>query len=151
MKNKMKKGQIGSEMVMLLWRIFMVVLVVLGIIVIVGTQYEKYDVRQVEAILLSKNTVECASNNGVLADFDSVDLEKCLQIDKEKYFAEASANGKNISAGNQDLNKMCKVMKEGVKVDGGPFCLEQNYIMLEELNRTADWLNVYVAINEEEL
>ena len=128
----------------------MIVLVILGVMVIVGTQYEKYDVRQVEAILLSKNTVECVSNRGVLADFDKIDIEKCLQIDKEKYFVEASAEGKNISAGNQDLNKMCKVMKEGVKVEGEPFCLEQNYIMLGD-NGAREGLSVSIAIKEEEI
>jgi len=139
-----KRAQIGEDMVFFLWRIFMVTLVVLGVIMIVGTQYEKYDVRPVEAISLSKNTFECVSSNGIL-NLDA-DLGKCLQIDKTKYFAEASTKEKDVSAGSEDVRNMCKIEGTGVKIENGPFCLEQQYIMPDGKEQ----LNVLVGIKEEE-
>jgi len=127
-----KKSQMGSEWVIFIWRIVMIGIIVLGVIVIVGTQYKTYDIGQAEAALLSKKAIECVNEGGEMADFNAINLKECIGIKQEKYFVEASTKDKSISAGDSTLKTSCNYIKIGGNiVQKKPSCLEQSFILLE--------------------
>jgi len=126
----------------------MVGIIILGVIIIVGTQYKKYDIGQAEAALLSKKAIECISDRSEMADFDAIDLKECIGIKHEKYFVEASAKEKSVSAGNSDLKTLCDIIKEGVKIaHKKPSCFEQEIILLE--NGTPAAVKIISAVEGE--
>jgi len=144
-----KKAQTGSEMVIFIWRIVMIVIIILGVIILIGTQYKKYDIGQAEAALLSKKAIECISENGEMADFSAINLGECTGMKQGRYFVEASTKEKNVSAGDYNLGVLCSSMKLGVNIiHKKPSCLEQNLILLENGMPTA--VKLISAIEGEE-
>jgi len=146
---KSKKAQILEESVMWIWRIFMIALIALGVIVIVGTQYESYDIRPVETALLSQKILDCISENGILNPLamEEQKIEECSGIRGDEYFFEITGI-KNISAGPLEIKENCRMVEQKVKLRSPPSCLRQSYVLLEDGKPSL--LNLLIGIRKTE-
>jgi hypothetical protein len=149
MKIKNKKAQMGSA-IMWFYKILMLIFVIGGIIFIVSAHYSgKYDVREVEASVLSSKIIECFSDKGQInkEDFSRSNLDSCLVFDEKEIFINLTlqtSNQESISIGDENLKVYCEVKERGTEGKNLPQCFEQKYDI--RIDESYGSLNVFIAI-----
>ncbi len=141
-----KRGNIGTGIIWL-YKIFMLVIVIGGIVAVVFVHYsEQYDIREVEASLLAGKIIECFSEQGKInsADFLQTQLDSCLSFDKEEIFVNVTLKKKSISFGKEDLRVYCELKEQETKGENFPSCLNENYNVI--IDNIPEKINIFIAI-----
>ena len=82
-----KGALVGSESIILMWRIALVSLTVFFVAIILGPVFvSKYDVRDSEGLILSGKIMECISSNGIVKS--NFDIKECYY--SSEYYINAS-------------------------------------------------------------
>ena len=148
-----KKALLGSEFVIWFFRFLLLIIIIVMIVAAVTVFYSKqYDIRQIEANILSDELVQCLTDDGVMneSDFNGA-FGKCLpNINENEYYINLSiklANGmKSIYYGKKDLELICQLKK--IKLQYPPACVKQRYYVVfdngEERNSAN--FNMLIAI-----
>jgi hypothetical protein len=150
-KTKNKKAQMGSA-ILWFYKILMLVFVIGGIIFIVSAHYAKhYDIREVEASIVSAKVADCFIDKGKMnkEDFSQDTLTTCLIFDEDEVFVNVTLIQENkqqesISLGREHLKVYCEAKEQGTEGKHFPVCLEQDYDVL--LDDTSSKLSIFVAI-----
>ena len=130
-----KKAQLGGETILWFYRFTLLIIVILGIIVIVNSNFsKKYDVRPAEAVILSGKIIDCVSENGVV-NLDSLyNFENCFSLNKNEFYIRAKINSLDsdfysaYDFGNKDLEPLCEAKEKGTEAKVS--CLKQDYYIL---------------------
>ena len=133
-----KDKKAGERLSFFYWIvIFIIVSIAIASAVIVFYS-ASFDVRGIEAEILSDKIIECMVDNGELQGVEGDLQEKCnlnFQDDtgkykEEQYYIEAEVNGKKISSGNKVLEPFCsESSKKNI-----PYCLEKKLMVLDSGN-----------------
>jgi len=141
----------GAEFLSVYW--FAIIFIVAAAIVyMVSSFYGKpYDVREIEANLLTDKIADCLSSDGYINENwrdindENLNNECGLNFNVEdtygwrddQYYIEIQISDFNsgielssISAGNPNLNNFC-----GLKGEKMPFCLEREFYSVDKLNK----------------
>jgi hypothetical protein len=148
MKNK--KAQVGSA-ILWIYKFIMLIIVIGGIVAIVFLHYSKqYDVRDIEASVLTSKVIDCFSEKGKInsEDFTKEKLDSCLSFNKDEIFFNVTLLGKenpqSISLGNPDFKVYCEAKEEEIKVKNAPSCLEKDFDLL--VDDSQGKLSFFIAI-----
>ena len=146
------KGQIMGETILWMYRFILIGIISLALVVIVGNKYgEKYDVRPMEAALLSDKIIGCIENNNLDAD----SLLPCLNLkNKDDYYINVSivsfdsGFNRTMGFGNNDLKTNCDLLRGGSEFEkkDTPSCSDLNYFVL--LNGEKNTARVEVDITK---
>jgi uncharacterized protein YpmB len=140
MKNK--KAQLG-EITIWIYRFIMIIVVVGAIIAVIVNNYSTpYDVRPLEASLLSSKIVKYIQEDQNRLNSD--DIKKIVNIDKD-IFINITLENQNVTLGEQLLNVMCATKSQTKK--NMPYCFEDSY-PLKGLNEKN--LTIAIAIGKAE-
>jgi hypothetical protein len=152
MNYKNKRAQ-AEYTVIFVYR-FIIILLIVGVFVgVVWYRFSTpYDVRQLEAASLAKESVECMTSNSVLelGNFNQETLKKCVYIDEKNIYYLAKFQlpneEKNISIGKTELYSYCKAEESNVKGTYLPSCFSKNYNVLygNKLNE----ISIFIAIDK---
>jgi len=143
---KNKKAQTGHA---LTWihKFFILVLVIGGIFAIVIGHYSKqYDIRSVEASIITGKIVECIAPDGKVKDFSTETIKNCIPIDEKEFYINITLENNSIALGDNFIAILCKAKEKDVKVKHYPSCLEERYYVLE--NNEPKKMNIFVGIKK---
>lgn len=140
MMNK-KAEQVGGEFTIWIYRFLLIGAITFALIILIGNKYtEKFDVRGIEASILSRKMAECLDSKQMLSPES---LKPCLGIDEFSYYLNVNITSlesnfqRNFSLGNDDLKVQCELIEKGTRFSKPPLCSAYNYLLLiddEEMN-----------------
>ena len=151
-----KKAQLGSEMILWIFRIIFLVIVSIGVTAVVSALYtQNLDIRKIEALSLTRKISDCISVNGflnenILKDTDKF-LENCKISLNEEFFVKVNiTNPLNQQVFSfkygENLEPLCKTTSS---MKYKPECLESNFnIVNNSLNREVLKTDILVAIKK---
>lgn len=152
---KNKKAQVGYGVTWVYK--FLILTIVVGIIVaVITTHYSgQYDIRNIEASIISEKLVNCIAPNGIVSDeiikeFNNT-IKNCLPLDKKENYINISLDNKSIIFGDSFLQELCQLKenkKNKVKIKYYPFCLKEKYYVLKGTEPSQ--LNIFIAIKKVE-
>jgi hypothetical protein len=145
-----KKALLGSEFVIWFFRFLLLIIIIVMIVAAVSVFYSKqYDVRQIEANILSDKLVQCLTDDGVMkeSNFNEA-FAKCLPNTNENdYYINLSIKlprMKSIYYGKKDLELICQLKK--IKLQYPPACLNQKYYVVFDNGEEKDSANFNMLI-----
>lgn len=148
-KRQNKKGQVGHA-VTWLYKFFILVLVIGGIVAVILTHYsQQYDIRNYEANTIARKIVECIAPEGKVEVFSEQTIRDCLPIDEKEIFLNITLGNDYIAIGYEYLEILCQAEKE-TKVKVYPSCLEEKYYVLDNGDDKKKELNIFLAIRKTE-
>jgi len=151
-----KKSQLGSELILWIFRFIFLIMVSMGIVMIVGALYtQSLDIRKIEALALERKLADCISTNGflnqaVLNDKDKF-LENCNIVLNDEFYANVTVYDSsnkvifNFKYG-ENLEPLCKTTS---KIKYKPGCLETSLsVANNSINREQLTTNILVGIKK---
>jgi len=144
-----KKAQLGHGITWL-WKFLILVLVLGGVIAIVISHYSRqFDVRTVEASIISRKLIDCIAPNGILDTITADKIKNCLPINQEETFINISLDNKQAiePIGNGFLATFCETLKNKVSMKYPPACLESSYYVLNQGGQDSV-VKIFIAIKK---
>ncbi|MEM2956194.1 MAG: hypothetical protein QW041_01280 [Candidatus Pacearchaeota archaeon] len=146
-----RKGQVLSEGIILVWKIFLIIFVILFVVITITPVFTtKLDIRQPEGLLIAKSILECVSNNGIVEQ--GIDFKNCIILDENEYYINTSltsfdSNLKKESIFGIDLEVLCSFPG---KYLSSPSCIRQKYYVLINNNGKIEkgTLNLLIGIKK---
>ena len=145
-----KRAQLGHGMTWL-WKFMILVLVVGGVVAVVVSHYSKnYDIRDIEASLLSRKIVDCIAPNGILHEFDEQKIRDCMPFNEQELYLNISLDNKpKLELGSPFLATLCQ-SREKTNVRFYPSCLDSNYHVITQDKSSSLNLKINLAIRKTE-
>jgi len=135
-----KKAQAISKGVMVALKILFIIMpIILFVALTVGSVFSsKQDVRPLEAVLLSKQILDCISKQGIINE--TFDVNSCYLDDGVSYYANATIysmdsqfSKSSTSKANTELETGCRL---GNIISKAPSCLNQtSYVLISRAGR----------------
>jgi hypothetical protein len=143
---KGKKAQLAHGLTWI-YKFMILVAVVGGIVFIVLSHYSKpFDVREMEASILSQKVDDCIAPNGIFREFGNASLRDCIPFDENEIYLNVSLGNDTLEIGDPFLATLCQAMQQKVSVKKPPVCRNSCYLVLDkgELKK----LDVFIAIKK---
>jgi len=130
-----KKAQsVLADMTFWIYRFILIGLIAFAFVIIVGNKYsEHYDVRPMEASIISEKLAGCITDKSV----DSESILSCMNFkDSKDYYLELNMTSmdsnfsKTITLGKSLLKSDCLILDQGTKFTKMPLCSDSRYIIL---------------------
>ncbi len=153
---KSVKGKKGEKVISVYW--FVILFIVAAAIVYMTAVFygNPYDVREIEADILTDKIAECLTDSGYLADLKGMNQENFMQKcnlnfetedvygwkEQEQFYVEAEVREFDtanpgillkVNKGNENFKDFCSIKGEGL-----PFCLERNFYSIDKQGNKYD-------------
>ena len=143
---KDKKAQVGYGLTWL-YKMVLIVVIAGGIVFVILSHYSRnIDVRDMEASVISQKIAECVAPNGILKEFSNESIQKCIPIDEQNIYINASLKNDYLEFGDDFLFRLCQAMEQKVKVAKYPACHHSSYMILD--SGKIENLKIFIAINK---
>lgn len=145
-----KSAQLGHAITWF-WKFLLLILVIGGTVAVVVSHYSKqYDVRNLEAAVVSRKLVECIAPQGFYSELTIEKIKSCLPLNEDEFYLNISLENKNVELGKSYLATLCEAKEKKISVKFYPVCLINSYIILKqtELGLQQKTLSIFLAIRK---
>lgn len=140
------KAQLGHGITWIA-KFLILILAIGGIVTIVSAHYSKqFDIRDVETATIARKLISCIAPTGVIEDFSSEIIKKCLTLDEKELFLNISLDDKSITLGDDFTLTQCELKEKKVRLKFPPACLTEKYYVLKD--GKLEQLTLFIAIKK---
>lgn len=141
-----KKAILGHGMSWL-WKFLILIIVVGGVVAVVASHYSvQYDVRSIEAEILSEKIINCISSESIIHSYNENIIKSCFPFDENELYLNLSINNDNLELGKKSLAVLCKTEEKGSKIKYYPYCMKSEYYLLQDKQGVLESSKVKILI-----